>query len=211
MAGKKIYDISRNVTQDLVIWPGDVNVSISKSSSFEAGDGVQVSRIEMGLHTGTHIDAPRHYVQGAKELDDVDITRFFGEAKVFEVDVEGLITAKDIERLGIDEGDIVLFKTSNSEISDTQPFDEDYIALSLDAAQYLVDKKIKSVGIDYLSIEAFISEGNPVHKHLLGNEIGVIEGLCLKGVPEGESFLSCLPLKISGVEASPVRAVLIKK
>lgn len=211
MAEKKIYDISRNVTQDLVIWPGDVNVSISKSSSFEAGDGVQVSRIEMGLHTGTHIDAPRHYVQGAKELDDVDIKLFFGDAKVFELDVDGLITAGDIAGLNIDKGDIVLFKTGNSEISDTHPFVKEYIALSLDAAQYLVDKKIKSVGIDYLSIEAFTSKGNPVHKHLLSNEIGVIEGLCLKGVAEGEYFLSCLPLKISGVEASPVRAVLVKE
>ena len=211
MAGKKIYDISRNVTQDLVTWPGDMSVSVKRSSSFEAGDGVQVSRIEMGLHTGTHIDAPRHYVQGAKELHDVDIMRFIGDAKVFELDAEGLISAQDISGLNIEEDDIVLFKTRNSDISDTHPFVEDYIALSLDAAEYLTGKKIKSVGIDYLSIEAFCSKGNPVHKHLLGNEIGIIEGLCLKEVPEGKYFLSCLPLKIYGVEASPVRAVLIKE
>ena len=211
MAEKKIYDITRNVSRDLAVWPDDIKVSIKKTSSFENGDGVQVSRIEMGLHTGTHIDAPRHYVQGAKELNDMDITRFLGKAKVFEMDIKGLISAKDISELNIGKDDIVLFKTANSDISDTHTFAKDYIALSLDAAKYLVDKKIKTVGIDYLSIEAFVSENNPVHKHLLGNEIGVIEGLSLKGVPEGEYFLSCLPLKIYGVEASPVRAVLIKE
>ena len=211
MKQDRIHDISRNITTDTAVWPGDPSVSFRKMRSFEKGDGMNVTSVKMGLHTGTHVDAPLHYIECGQSLDDMDLSCFVGTAKVFEVASKHLISPEDIKDLDIKKGDIVLFKTSNSDIDDGQPFYEDYVALSLEAAEHLARKKVRTIGIDYLSIEEFFSDDKPVHKLLLGEGIAVIEGLCLAGIEPGEYFLSCLPLKLIGVEASPVRAVLTEK
>ena len=211
MKMKKIHDISRKITGDTAVWPGDGNAVFRKNSSFEKGDGINITSVKMGLHTGTHVDAPLHYIEHGKSLDKMDLSCFIGRAKVFELASKNLIFLEDIRSLDIEKDDIVLFKTANSGIGDEEAFCEDYVALSLEAAGYLAQKKIKTVGIDYLSIEEFFSEDKAVHKLLLGEGIAVIEGLNLCGVGPGEYFLSCLPLKIMEVEASPVRAVLIEK
>lgn len=207
----KIYDVSRKITTDSAVWPGDGNAVFRKMNSFKKGDGVNVTSVRMGLHTGTHVDAPLHYIEHGKSLDEMDLSCYIGTAKVFEVDSKHLISLEDVENLKIGKGDIVLFKTANSKIGDKEHFFEDYIALSFEAAEYLTQRKVKTIGIDYLSIEEFFSEDKAVHKLLLGEGIAIIEGLNLSGVEPGEYLLTCLPLKIVGVEASPVRAVLIEK
>ncbi len=206
---KKIYDISRNIAEDTTVWPGDPATLIKKIYSFENGDGVNAGAIKMGMHTGTHVDAPLHYIKNGKSVDELDLSYFVGCAKVFDTYLE-LISLEYVRGLDIEKGDIILFKTSNSKISDNEQFREDYVALSFEAAEFLAEKKVKTIGIDYLSIESYSDKNGAVHKLLLEKEIALIESLNLKDVKEGRYFLSCLPLKIRGAEASPVRAVLIE-
>jgi len=205
---KKIIDITREIHSGIAVWPGDPGITMERTSSFEKGNGSTVTRVSLGLHTSTHIDMPLHFIEGGKTLDEADLTKFAGRCKIFEITSDKAITKNDIENLDIQKGDIVLFKTKNSNYSLDEPFKFDFIYLDLDAAEYLTEKGVKTIGIDYLSIEAFGSREHKVHKTLLEKEIVLIEGLDLKNVEPGNYFLSCLPLKLKGCEASPVRAVL---
>jgi len=210
MKNKKVYDISRKVNEETVVWPGDPMTSFRQVSSVEKGDAFTMHRIKVGLHTGTHIDAPMHFLKGGKGIDEIDLSYFLGEAKVFEVSSSDFISYEDVIGLDIQKDDIVLFKTISSNLKEEDAFYEDYVYLHYNAAEYLAKKRIKTVGIDYLSIENFFTEEFETHKILLENGIGIIEGLSLKDVEEGKYFLSCLPLKVTGVEAAPARAVLVE-
>lgn len=207
---KKVIDISREIHTNTAVWPGDSGVEIERKSSFEKGNNSTVTRVGLGLHTATHIDMPLHFVEGGKSLDEADLTKFFGQCKVFEIASEKSISVDDIKSYDIQKGDIIIFKTQNSNLSLDDPFKKDFVYLELDATNYLVEKGVKTVGIDYLSIEAFGSKGHEVHKTLLENEMVIIEGLDLKDVEQGSYFLVCMPLKLKGCEGSPVRAVLFE-
>lgn len=210
MKKKNIYDISRSIDKYTAIWPGDSGYTLRHTKAFSRHDGVNVTKMTMGMHMATHVDAPLHYIKEGKSINEMDLTYFLGEAKVFEIDSKELITLTDVKDLDIESGDIVLLKTSNSLIEDNLPFFEDYVAISIEAANHLVKIGIKTVGIDYLSVESYFSEDSLVHKHFLENDIVILEGLNLKEVTAGKYFISCLPLKLVGTEASPVRAVLIE-
>ncbi len=204
----KPIDVSLLIHEEMVFWPSDPKFILERVSEISKGSNANLSRVSMGLHTGTHIDTPYHFLEEGKTLEKIDISRFYGIAKVFEVRSEEKILLKDIEDLNIERDDIILFKTKNSLFLQEKIFHENYVGLSLEGAEYLVSKEIKAVGIDYLSIGPKGEEGRKVHKTLLSKEIGIIEGLDLSNVSSGKYFLIALPLKIKGGEGSPVRALL---
>jgi arylformamidase len=194
----------------MTIWPGDSSVELKRDLSIKSGDACNLSSISMGLHTGTHVDSPLHFVEDGAAIPSVDLTRFLGPAKVFEINCEKAISIADMQGLSINENDIVIFKTSNSDLPESAEFEKDFVFIDQSAADFLVNKKIKTVGVDYLSVESYDAPEALTHRVLLSANIGIIENLCLKDVQPGEYFLSCPPLKIEGAEGSPVRAVLME-
>lgn len=207
---KRIIDISGTINDRTTIWPGDEGIILNRIQNIESGDACNLSTLHMGVHTSTHVDAPLHFIAGGADVSSVNLNRFIGFAKVFNLSSQDCIRADDLSRLDINSGDIVLFRTRNSSLDMTGVFHKEFVYFDESAARFLADKKIASVGIDYLSVESYYAENAIAHKLLLQNEIGIIEGLRLHDVQEGEYFLSCVPLKLEGAEGSPVRAVLVE-
>jgi len=209
----KIHDISVPINSQLPIWPGDPNLILERVSKIEEGAFANISRLEMGVHTGTHIDAPYHFVANGKKVEDLPLELLIGRAQVVEI-------GQDIKRI---TGEVLkktkrpadcrrlLLKTSNSQIwaRGEKEFQQDFAALTNDGADYLIKCGIRLVGIDYLSIAPFEAP-NSTHLTLLGADVVVIEGLDLSGVQAGEYQLVCLPLKLGAVEGAPARAVLLE-
>ena len=206
----KIYDITASISENLPGYAGERH-SVSELMKLSDGDMCNLSAIKFSSHTGTHADVPYHFIQAGKNLDEISLEHFYGKAKLFRIKITGNIQVSDINHLEIKEGEIALFDTGQSDYMNNPVFKEDYFAFSPEAAEYLANKKVKTVGIDYLSIDPYNAEGFPAHKALLGNGICVLEGLVLKGVPEGEYTLSALPLKFKGGDGSPVRAILVRE
>lgn len=204
------FDISVLISSDLPVYPGDTQIEMKPLASIDTGDVANMLELKLSSHTGTHIDVPRHFLRDGKNLDEISLEKFWGRAKVYYLPVKEKIDRANITDLDIEAGDIILFKTRNSDLWELPEFQKDFIYLSLDAAKVLVEKKIKTVGIDYLSIEKFKSRQHPVHTALLQNEIVILEGINLKDVAPGEFFLFYFPLKLKGADGSPVRAVLFK-
>ena len=206
----QIYDITASISENLPGYAG-ARHSVSNVMKLSNGDMCNLSAIEFSSHAGTHADVPYHFIQDGKNLDEISLEHFYGTAQLFRIKITDNIQVSDINHLKIKEGEIVLFDTGQSDYMSNPVFKEDYFALSPEAAEYLASKRVKTVGIDYLSIDPYNAEGFPAHKALLGNGICILEGLVLKDVPEGEYTLSALPLKFSGGSGSPVRAVLVRK
>lgn len=207
---KKIIDISRKIYPGMVVWPGDKGVSVDRTISIQQGDTCNVSVISAGVHTGTHTDAPLHFIDKACDISETDLDRYIGMVKVFEISSTECVSVSDVKNLPIQAGDAVIFKTQNSEIPIEAGFNTSFIYIDYACAQWLVNTGVKTVGIDYLSVERFESQDYEVHKLLLANKVAIIEGLCLKDVDPGEYFLSALPLAIKNSDGSPVRAVLLE-
>jgi len=209
----KVYDITVSIHSDMPVWPGNSRVSIERVSKIEAGANANVSHLSMGAHTGTHVDAPYHFIPEGVTLDQVPLSYFVGPVVVVEIPDVDRITAADLEQAEIPpHTQKVLFKTRNSDIWARREnrFQEGFVALSPDAAQYLVDRDVHLVGIDYLSIAPF-KESRPTHEILLGAGIAILEGVDLSAVPPGSYSLFCLPLKLWGAEGAPARAILVNE
>ncbi len=210
-----LYDISvplRPPTQGTHVYPGDTPFSVSQVKSLHA-DGVNLSRLELGSHNGTHIDAPAHFIDGAAGTEGFPLDRLVGPAWVADcTDVEEgqAITREQLESLTIEGSpERVLFKTRNSALWSYDNFQMRYVYLSREAAQALVDRGVFTVGIDYLSIERYGAPSKDAHLALLGAGTVIIEGLDLSAVEGNRSYdLACLPLKIAGIDGAPARAVL---
>lgn len=211
------YDISVSIHPDLPVWEGDPPVVIRSAASIERGDIANVSRLEIGAHTGTHVDAPVHFVPGRKGVDRLVLDTLIGPAYVVDLsDVVHEVNGRDFERANIPENTRrLLCKTSNCSLWARMPsvFDPDFIGISLDGAQWLIDRGIELVGVDYLGVERFESVGNgaPTHHALLKNEMVIVEGLNLSDIPAGDYTLICLPVKIKNSDGAPCRAILIKE
>ncbi len=205
----KIFDISWPISSATTGYKDKKVVNFQPVKSFDA-DGVRETTITISAHTGTHVDAPSHFVRDGKTIDQIDLSSLIGKAKVFDMSVvsDG-ITRDHLENLQIDAGDIVLFKTVNSATQATDKFTPHFIFLEISGAQLLVDRKVRAVGIDYLGIERG-QQGHLTHNLLFKHEISIIEGLRLANVNEGTYFLCCLPLNTIGIEAAPARAILIE-
>lgn len=202
-----IIDITRPLTNNIFIYDGDPCFKSEKVFSISNGDICNVSSLKMGTHTGTHIDAPKHFFNDGADILSLPLDFFCGRTRVFNIQNTHSISANELKNKNIEENDIILFRTSNISFDGINPIDN-YSALTQDAAEYLITKKIKLVGIDYLSIESATSNTFYVHKTFLKNNIPILENINLKNVSEGIYKLYCFPLAISGGDASPVRAVL---
>lgn len=204
---KRIIDISRKIHNSMAVWPRDDLVKMETVESIAC----RISSIRMSLHTGTHIDAPIHFVKNGKSILDIDLYNFLGYAKIFDLSkVEKEISCDDIKKIAIEEDDVIFFKTRNSSYSYDDGFRKDYVYISAEAAEMLAGKKIKTIGVDYFSVGGYNSSNTEVHKTFLYKDIGIIEGLDLSNVDEGKYFFSCLPLKIDGADGTPARAVLVE-
>jgi len=205
----RYIDVSIEISNDTVWFPGDPKPTIEKTSDIDKGDQANVSKLSISSHCATHIDAPSHFIKDGTTIDKLDLDYFHGKVKVIEVEKD-VITSDILKMKDIKKGDRIFFKTKNSQMITKSVFQENYTFLSLDGAQFLVGKKVKVIGIDYLSIEEFNSNAYSVHKILLSNGIVIIEGINLNEVDEGEYEYFAFPLKIKDCDASPVRVVLSK-
>ena len=204
----KIYDISWPISQSTTEYKNKESIFFSKLKDFDL-DKVRETKICMSTHTGTHVDAPTHFLKDGKSIDQVTLDRLIGGARVLDLStVIEKITIDDLKNHEINEQEIILLRTSNSAKSITDEYEPDFIYLDQSAAHYLAEKKVKAVGIDYLGIE----RGDPehtTHTTLFKHDIAIIEGLRLGHVQAGEYFMVCLPLFLVSLEASPARAILM--
>jgi arylformamidase len=202
-------DVSVTLHDGMVHWPDNPPVSITRQLDISKGDTANVSMLSMGSHTGTHMDAPLHFVPNGKGLDEMDLEATMGPARVIEIDDSVAVTADALENHDIGAGERILFKTRNSDRRWVdQPFDEDFVYVSAGAAAHLAALGVRVVGVDYLSVGGFKSDGVETHTALLEAGIWVIEGLDLSRVSAGEYELICLPLKILRSDGAPARAIL---
>jgi arylformamidase len=210
-------DITLLLGKDLPALPTGMSERPVQSPHFERffdvdkGDRVTMSRIEMNSHDGTHIDAPLHFFYGGTTIDNMPLDTTVGPARVIEIQDTESIKPAELETYDIQPGERILFKTKNSPAAyATKVITGDYVYISTEAARFLVEKKVRLVGLDYLTIGNFKSPENikDTHEILLGNGVYVIEGLNLSEVEAGEYELICLPLKLERGDAGPCRAIL---
>ena len=209
----EIIDITAPVSAGSVMWPDDGPPSQEFVSHTDRGDPSTVSRWELSSHTGTHADARMHFIPGGWTIDALDLSRCVGPCRVVDLThLEGHVGRAALEAAEVAGTARLLLKTRNSELELlTRPeFSEGYAAISLEAAEYLVEIGVETVGVDYLSVEPFEDKEFNTHHALLGADVVVLEGLVLAGVRPGEYFLACLPLKLAGSDGSPARAILIQ-
>jgi arylformamidase len=205
----RIIDISVPNGPTQHVYPGDPPPRVEQAKAIRAGDVCNVSLLTMGSHTGTHVDAPYHFIEGGARLGDVALERMVGEALVVDLRGRAAVDAVALENAPLRAGDILLCRTDNSWRWEAPEFQRDFVYLTLDAATLLVERGVRAVGMDYLSIERFGSSDFPVHHRLLGAGVFVIEGLDLRAAEPGRYTLVCLPLKFPDLDGAPARAVLL--
>ncbi len=209
----KIFDVTVAVSEATPIYKGDPGVEISSFKSIATGSTANVSQVSFGAHTGTHVDAPNHFIDGAKRVHELDPQKLVGPCRVIEVPAD--VTAIEPEHVGNIGGVTrVLFKTRNSAFwaESELGFRKDFTYITPATAKLLVENEVVLVGIDYLSIEKSGSPGHPVHVTLLEKEVVILEGVDLREVPSGDYDLICMPLKYvgGGGDGSPARTFLRK-
>jgi len=204
----KIYDVTVPLSKDLVVYPGDPHVKISRRTIINKNDArSNMSRLSFSSHAGTHVDPPLHFIEDGDSADKLPLEMLLGRARVVQ------ITAPFIDEAVLEEFDFttdsrVLFKTRNSYLWSQKNFVEDYVYITPGAALKLVNYGIKVIGIDYLSVEKYGSEEFATHRTLLAGGVIIIEGLDLREVEPGNYEMSCLPLKIKDGDGAPARVVL---
>jgi arylformamidase len=206
-----IFDISLTISQELPVWPGDPAISLQQVSTMDKGDVCNVTHLSMSVHAGTHVDAPHHFLNDKRTVEKLDLNVLNGQAYVIEFPSEiKEIDFKNLECATIPSGvERLLIRTRNSEIwrLSEKKFQEDFVAIVEDGAQWLVKKGIKLVGVDYLSVAPF-GKSVPTHQILLKAGVIALEGLDLSKISGGFYDLYCLPLKLSGSDGAPARAIL---
>ena len=204
----KIYDVTVPISKELPVYPGDPAIRIERKATLNKNDSrYNLSRFSFGAHTGTHVDAPFHFLEDGITVDRLPLELLIGRARVVEV------TSPRIDETALTEFDFtadarVLFKTRNSYLWSQPRFVEDYVYITPGAANVLVNEGIKVVGVDYLSVEKFASEDFATHLTLLEAGTVIIEGLDLREVEPGDYELICLPLRVRDADGSPARVVL---
>jgi arylformamidase len=209
----RLIDVSLGISPQMLTWPGDPAVEVVPRKQIRKGDAANVSELRIGTHTGTHVDPPVHFIEGADGIDRLPLDQLHGDAFVGHLsDAAGPLGAKDLDGLGIPDGTTrLLLKTSNSEIwnQPTPSFPDTYACLSVEAAEWAVERKLRVVGVDFLSVEEKGAQDHPVHKTLLSNGVAIIEGLDLRDAPPGPCTLLCFPLKVLDGDGGPARAALL--
>lgn len=204
-----VYDVTVPLRPGMPVYPGEPGPEIEYFKRIGAGSSANVSKVSLGSHCGTHIDAPHHFIDGRATIEALSVEALLGPVQVVEQGGDRHITAADLEALGIPgNARRLLVKTRNGRFWDDDQFHTDFVAFAPDAGRWLVDRGFVLVGIDYLSIERFRSEKHEVHLALLEAGIVIIEGLDLRRVPPGRYNIACAPLKVVGAEGAPARVFL---
>jgi arylformamidase len=204
----KLLDVTVPLRDSIPTFPGNPEFAFEPIKRIAEGGSSNVSRLVMGTHTGTHVDAPKHFIDDGASIDELALNLLIGRARVIEIGKRGPITADDLAAAGLREDLRVLLRTPNSALWNSSAFHEDYAHLTDDAARYLVEQGVKLVGIDYLSIEQFKKPGAPAHRTLLSNGVIIIEGLNLAEADAGMYEMYCLPLPVVGGDGAPARVIL---
>jgi arylformamidase len=197
------HDVSIPIREGITVWPGDAGVKIEEGGRIARGGTSNTSRLHCGTHTGTHCDAPWHFEDDGKRLDEIDYQVFFGDALVIDHPHDHHVGLDDLPRNPLPPR--LVFKTRNSSIPIDGMFREDYIGIEEEAARRMVDEGVRLVGIDYLSVAPYPAP-EPTHHVLLGNEVFVVEGLRLAEVPAGTHPFVVLPMPLANADGAPCRA-----
>jgi arylformamidase len=197
----EIIDVSVPIRPGMVTYPGDPTVSLERVASLKNGDVVNLSRLDFGVHSGTHVDAPVHFIDGAPGAATLPLDVLVGPARVLDLTSVDRLDASAFD--GVELAQRVLLKTRNSELWARDSFADDFLALTEDGARALIDGGVQLVGIDYLSIG-----DEAAHEALLDAGVVVVESLDLRGVDPGEYELICAPLKLVGSDGAPARVLL---
>jgi arylformamidase len=205
-----IYDVTVPITNSMQVWPDDPAVRLSPAShpSRDKTHTVRLTSIEMGSHTGTHIDAPFHMLDEGSRLDELPLHTLVGKATVVEVAGARSVGPAELEPLNWTGVERVLFKTENSRHWKDRAFYSEFVYLEPEGAEFLVQRGVRLVGMDYLSIDKFESYSHPSHFVLLRKQVVILEGLDLSAVPPGEYSLVALPLNLRGADGAPTRVIL---
>lgn len=209
-----LIDITLPISPQLPVYPGDPAVEMALEADMARGDAYNLTRLNLSAHTGTHLDAPRHFIADGLAIDELSLDALVGPALVVETDAAADLTASDLDRLGVPaDTERLLLKTQNSQRWEqpmTPVFATNFIALDPSAAEWLIQRGVRLVGVDYLSIEALdAAPGSLVHTHLLRAGILILEGLNLSRVEPGAYRLIALPMKLVGADGAPTRAILV--
>ena len=208
----RIYDVSVDITPDMPVWPGDPSVSLERVGAIAQGRNANVSHLSCGVHIGTHVDAPLHFLDGAGAVETIPLDGLTGRAHVVDLRRAAVIDAGALQAARIPaRAQRLLFRTRNSDLwrRGEKTFQKDFVAIEASGAAWLVQRKIRLVGVDYLSVAPF-GNSRPTHQILLKARVAVVEGLDLSRVPAGSYHLYCLPLKLIGSDGAPARAILIR-
>lgn len=207
----KFFDVSVPLRNGMHYWPGDPVPEITRLEDHERGDAWSTTHLSFCAHIGTHIDAPLHRIRGGKTIDALELETLVGRAYVADLTgVTHAISAKDLQRAEIPiEAQRLLLKTRNGALWGREGFQKDFVGLSEDGAQWLVQHSIRLVGMDYLGADVFLTDAAPAHDVLLGSGVIIVEGLMLRDVAAGWYQLICLPIKLQGADGAPARAILI--
>ncbi|HAS17580.1 MAG TPA: cyclase [Bacteroidales bacterium] len=206
-----IYDITLTISPDLPVWPGDPPVKIERVAKIEEGANSNLSRMSMGVHTGTHVDAPLHFLTGGNGVESLPLNILIGRAYVLNLPDADIITASVLKQSSIPtETNRLIIKTRNSQYLEQKDpvFRTGFVGISADGAEFLVGLGIKLIGIDYLSVAPY-KQSRPTHEILLKSDVVIVEGLDLSNITQGQYTLYCLPLKIAGCDGAPARAILV--
>jgi arylformamidase len=205
----EIYDISQTLSRGIAVWPGDPEFRLRWAMRIRDGSSSNVSAVDLCVHTGTHVDAPLHMDDSGYDIAEAPLDRFIGSARVLAIPAAKSIRVSDLSGLDWINVRRVLFKTRSSSLPE-QRFDENYVYIEKDAAGFLAEKGILLVGTDAPSVDDFAGTDLPSHRILLQHGIVILEGARLQHVSPGDYELICLPLRLAGLEGSPVRAILRK-
>ena len=201
------HDISLKLTGETVRWVTAPPFELEERRRMSKGDTNNSSALNMSVHSGTHIDAPFHFVADGNTIDQLPLERFIGPALVYAVEAKRYITKEHVAGIRLDGATRVLFKTRNSELLHQREYDPDFVAFSVEAAQSLVELGVELVGLDYLSV-AHADEQVPVHRAFLDHGVVLLEGIDLSAVAPGRYELMCLPIPLGDSDGAPCRAVL---
>ena len=206
----RIYDVSVGISPQLPVWPGDPPVQLERMEAIASGANANVSRLACGVHTGTHVDAPLHFIDGAPGVESLPLKLLTGRAYVVNLPSAKVIDEATLEAAGLPPRTRrVLFRTRNSELwTKEKAFQTNFVAVDASGARWLVKKGVQLVGIDYLSIAPY-GQSKETHRVLLEAGVVIIEGLDLSRVTQGRYSLYCLPLKLMGSDGAPARVILV--
>ena len=206
-----LYDVSVPIANGMPVWPSDppVKLTAQEHLSRDKSHTIRVTSIEMGSHTGTHIDAPWHFVEGGRKLDEIPLEWLIGQATVVEISGVRSIVRSGLEPLDWTGVERVLFKTDNSAHWSDGRFHKEFVYLEPEAGEFLAARGVRLVGIDYLSIDRYKSEKHPTHFVLLPRDIIILEGLNLNGIAPGRYHMVALPLNLQHADGAPTRVILV--